>query len=160
MRVNRALIAAGSDRADNQPMVGTIPQPKAFKSFKEWVTALSEVGGIKQVTIATAGGTSPQMVTKWRAGSSPSIDTLKKLATAFTVPLQDLRDLVDGVHAPAGKPAAVNLTCKTEMGARVGRKWEELDDPGQTQILMLIETLGAMQLEIKHAETRRQKTKA
>lgn len=95
--------------------------------------------------LAKACGVSAAAVSKWIRGQVSDLknEHLFRLADECMV---DARWLGTGHGVP--RPVThtpTRETGPTEMAMRVARKWAALDEPAKTQILMLIETLGALQ---------------
>lgn len=150
INVNCHLIAPRDYDNDNQPMidVSAMPQPERFTNFAAWLKAVCALNRGKQREIAAACGVKPQAVTKWLKGGKIESDKIKKLATWSGIDYVKLRSLADGEN-PRDSDVPLNrrLMTHTEMGAKVGRKWEELAEPAKTQMLNVIETMLALQKE-------------
>lgn len=159
MNVNCDLIATGNYDNDNQPMIDALamPQPERFTNFAAWLKAVCALGRGKQRQIAAECGVKPQAVTKWLKGGKIEVDKLKRLATWSGIDYVKLRSLADG-EDPREADVAPNrrLMTHTEMGAKVGRKWEELAEPAKTQMLNVIETMLALQKESHRMYARQQ----
>lgn len=97
-----------------------------------------------QKAIADATHCEPQAVTKWLNGGKVSTVKLKLLAAHVGVDYGVLRLLLDGVRNVSALKSEWPLP-KTQLGANVGRKWEELNEPAKTQILDVLETLLTLQ---------------
>lgn len=156
--VNCDLIAQAHYDHDNQPMIDVtaMPQPERFTNFAAWLKAVCAARG-KQRQIASECGVKPQAVTKWLKGGKIEVDKLKRLAAWSGIDYVKLRSLADG-EDPRQADIAPNrrLMTHTEMGAKVGRKWEELAEPAKTQMLNVIETMLALQKESHRMYARQQ----
>lgn len=143
MSVNCDLIATIIEPPHNQPMIDP-PQPEAFTTFGEWLKAVCARERGMQRRVAEATFKSPQAVTKWLNNGNIETKQLRLLADFVNVDYGKLRMLLDGenTRVPAHAP---KLLTRTEMGAIVGKKWEELVEPARSQILNLIETLCTLQ---------------
>jgi transcriptional regulator with XRE-family HTH domain len=150
MYVNWHLIASPHYARNNQPMidVAAMPQPERFTNFAAWLKAVCAINRGKQREVAGVCGVKPQAVTKWLKGGKIDIAKLKLLSGWSGIDYVKLRSLADGEN-PKETDVGPNrrLMTHTEMGAKVGRKWEELAEPAKTQMLNVIETMLALQKE-------------
>jgi transcriptional regulator with XRE-family HTH domain len=117
--------------------------------FHQRLSQAMEFDHVEAADLARACHVSRAAVSKWTSGK---VDNLKN-EHLFVVARRcgvDAEWLGTGAGEPrkSGKaPPAGSGNGLTEMGARVGKKWQSLDEPARGQILMLIETLGALQSE-------------
>ena len=110
------------------------------------------LSGATPSRLAKVCGISAAAVSKWVKGRTADLrnEHLFKVADECQVDARWL-GTGDGVARPPKHAPAPSRTESAnglpEMALRVARKWSALDDPAKTQILMFIETLGAMQSE-------------
>lgn len=109
------------------------------------------LSGATAARLAKVCGISGAAVSKWTKGHTNDLknDHLFRVADECQVDARWL-GTGEGVARPAKHtppPRGDTSHGLPEMALRVARKWSALNDPGKTQILMLIETLGAMQSE-------------
>lgn len=155
-RVNPQVIANLTYTHQTKPMID-FPQPERFSSFKAWLRVVCDSKHGMQAAIAEIAGVTPQSITKWLDGGNIGAGKLKKIAQYAGIDYMKLRALADGANPKdAELPINRRLMTHTEMGAKVGRKWEELHEPASMQILGLIETLLALQKETHRAYSRQQ----
>lgn len=143
IHVNWGLIALGSAAQQNQLMIDT-PQPDSYSTFAEWLNAFCEYHG-SQRAAAIKTKVTPQAMTKWRAGGNVTTKNLQKLAVAGIVDYSKLLLLFNKQPTKPVPIADTVLMTATEMGAKVGRKWEQLHEPARSQMLGVIETFLALQ---------------
>ncbi|HSW34692.1 MAG TPA: helix-turn-helix domain-containing protein [Steroidobacteraceae bacterium] len=108
------------------------------------------LSGASAARLAKVCGISAAAVSKWIKGRTADLrnEHLFRVADECQVDARWL-GTGDGVaRPPKHTPAPVRVETVNglpELALRVARKWHALDDPAKTQILMFIETLGAMQ---------------
>lgn len=121
-------------------------------TLEQRIAKAMELSGASPARLAKVCGISAAAVTKWTRGRTSNLknEHLFKVADACQV---DPRWLGTGAGRPRPVGAVRDMPRPDlanglpEIALRVARKWNALDDPGKTQILMLIETLGALQNE-------------
>jgi transcriptional regulator with XRE-family HTH domain len=138
---------------ENPLMVDKSLHPARFRSFAKWLEAVIS-SGYSQKELAGIAHTSPQMFSKWLNGSRPKPAHVDRLARRMGVEYLQLHQLAEDIRIiePVSEG---DFSTQTEMGARLARKWEELDEPARTAIFDLVETLCAQQLALKSRKSDR-----
>jgi len=110
-----------------------------------------QLGDATAADLAASCGISRTAVGKWLKGQVENLknEHLFKVADLCGV---SARWLGTGEGSPRGQGAEASnhmhlANGLPEIALRVARKWSTLDEPARSQVLMLIETLGALQNE-------------
>jgi hypothetical protein len=134
---------------------------EGFSDFASWLGSVvtkwpSKAAFAREVRAA------PQLLEKWLAGSKPGDASLKAIATAASVDYRQLKMLTSGLSV-ASDPTPKKFSTRTEMGAIVGRKWEELreqNDSAAMNILSVIETLVTLQRDSYRSYSKQQQERS
>lgn len=113
-----------------------------FGTLAEWLRTKTKDRGAR-AELARQVGVSPQLVSSWLAGTIPSAARLQKLAAATNVDYVALRMLADGLPTTKAQDTS-RFTTSTELGAYMGRKFEELNAVNHTAAMQVLGLLDAL----------------
>jgi transcriptional regulator with XRE-family HTH domain len=114
---------------------------RGFESFSEWLRYKTKKPG-GQAELARACDVPRQTITRWLNGGKPKPDKLQAIAAWAGVDYVSLRLLLDG-QSPLKPDDKTRFQCRTELGAHVGRRFEELQQVNNSAALQILGAIDA-----------------
>lgn len=105
--------------------------------FSEWFDTLARERGYENdASVARAVGVQQSVVKRWRQGSAPSVDNLRKISHALAVPMQQAMLAADYLTPDEATvvtvPAPLETVPNAQLVAELTRRLAAYDDQGET----------------------------